>query len=324
MISLGIALRKSIIGRRLPIVTEYEAFLILRALSTAGEFDGTPIRLKKSPATRDDLRLKARELRKARYLRPDEDFYPPENFQGVQVRGHHFKVLRVSDVPDAPAEDIAALVDPFCYISHLSAMQRHGLTNRSPAELHIMTPEPTLWAKLRTAKMAQDYGLGNDEAAPDPTGLVRLERIGLPEKLRGRMIAQHTTKYLAEVRPIRGSFARIAAIGEVFVQMLDSPDLCGGMGHVLEVWANEGKPYLENIIAAADRHHAGIVKVRAGYLLEALYGAQDDRIGGWQKFAQRGSSRKLDPGQPYLPTYSEKWMLSLNVQSEFLPASPRP
>lgn len=326
MISLGIALRRTIISQNRPVVTEYDAFLLLRTLSAEGTFEGIPIRRKKGPATRDDLRRKARELRKARYLRPDEDFYPPEEFMGIQAGGHHFKVLRVADVPDAPAEDIAALVDPFCYISHLSAMQRLGLTNRNPAELHLTSPEPRLWATLRDQKMAQDYGslaASDDEAQPVAiSDHVRLERISLPGKLRGRMIAYHTTKYLAETRPIRGSFARVAAIGDVFVEMLDDPELCGGMSHVIEVWATEGRAYIEEIIKAAGRHHTGIVKVRVAYLLETLFSLKDARIDDWQKYAQRGSSRKLDPTKPYLPTFSEKWMISVNVRSEFLPASP--
>lgn len=322
MISLGIALRRTIISQNRPVVTEYEAFLLLRALSRAGEFEGEPIRGKKGPPTKDDLRRRARELRKARYLRPDEDFYP-EDLEGFQSRGRPFKVFRVADIPDAAAEDVAALVDPFCYISHLSAMQRLGLTNRTPAELHLTSPETRLWTVLRDQKMAQDYGASLGAESDPAIGMfeerVRLERISLPKKLRGRQIAFHTTKYLAETRSIRGSFARIAAIGDVFVQMLDEPTLCGGMSHAIEVWANEASPYLEDIIKATDRHHSGIVKVRAAYLLETLFDLKDARIDAWQQFAQRGSSRKLDPTRPYLPTYSEKWMLSLNVRSEYLP-----
>ncbi len=50
----------------------------------------------------------------------DEDFYPSNpNTGGPPIR-RSIKVQRVADIPDAPAEDIAALVDPFCYISHLS------------------------------------------------------------------------------------------------------------------------------------------------------------------------------------------------------------
>ena len=327
MITLGIALRKSVVAQKRPVITEHDFFLILKKLMESSEYEGEPIRLTKRIATRDFYRKRARELLKARYLRPDEDFYPPN-----EREGSHCRVFRVSDIPDGSAEDITALVDPFCYISHLSAMQRHGLTNRSPAELHITTPATELWRKLRDELAVKNYGslpapvdkAGLPSLSPQESTQVKLEHIKFPSRLRGRPIVGHTTKYPVETRPIRGSFARVAAVGDVFMQMLDSPDACGGMTHVLEVWANEARPYIEDILKAAGREaQSGIVKVRAGYLLETLYSVKDPRIADLQKFAQRGSSRKLDPAQPYLSTYSEKWMLSLNAESEYLPPNPK-
>lgn len=329
---IGVALRKSLVNRKHPIATEYDLFLVLRSLIAAGQFEGEPLRLRKATiASRDDLRRRVRELIKGRYLRPDEDFYPvgPNEEVNFYRAAPRFKVLRIADLPDGNAEDIAALVDPFCYISHLSAMQRHGLTNRSPAALHISTPAVPLWRKARDKKMAADYGdnIPVVETMSDsiqPVTMVRLEHIKMPPVLRGRQVDSHTTKYPANVRPIRGSSARIAMIGDVFAQMLDSPQYCGGMAHVIEIWAKESSPFIEQIIKAIDENHTDIVKIRAGYLLETLLFVNDARVEAWKQFAQRGSSRKLDASKPYLPTFSEKWMLSLNVESEFLPPSPRP
>ncbi|BCB20179.1 hypothetical protein [Bosea sp. ANAM02] len=317
-----------LVAERRPVVTEYALFLMLRQLVQDRALGNVPIRATKSSTTanRDVLRGRIRSLLKNRYARPDEDFYPGVNDgepRDPSAGGQHYKVLRIADVPDASAEEISALVDPFCYLSHLSAMQRYGLTNRSPAGLVISSPEVKLWRELRDAKIATDYAgskVDDGYLGGAPTR-IPLEKIELPEQLRGRPVDRHTTKHPTELRPIRGSFARIPAIGEVFVQMIDRPELCGGINHVLEVWAAEAKTYLNEVIKAVDGHDQSIIKVRAGYLLEALAGASDPRIDAWQKFAQRGGSRKLDSSAPYLAIFSEKWMLSVNVESEFLPST---
>ena len=205
-----------------------------------------------------------------RYLRPDED-----------LTGYAY---RVSDVPDGSAEEITALVDPFCYISHLSAMQRYGLTLRAPEDLILTTPAD--WRVLARAKERQDYG----NAPGGEAFCVSLRQVPLSRKIRKRSVMVHATKRTPEIKPIRGSAARIAAVGEVFVQMLDRPELCGGMEHVLEVWSEHAGTYVEDIIAAVERSTEKIIKVRAGYILHERLGLEDSRIDGWSRFAQRGGS----------------------------------
>ena len=81
----------------------------------------------------------------------------------------------------------------------------------------------------------------------------------------------------------------------------------------LEIWDYHAEIYLQEIIAAVNDYASSIVKVRAGYILTERMGLSDSRIEAWKRFAQRGGSRKLDPSRPYAPTFSEAWMLSLNV-----------
>jgi predicted transcriptional regulator of viral defense system len=293
--------------RNEPVVTGYRLFVRLAALYQDRKFQGEALELKRASPNRYDFRRVVSLLVKQRYLQPDMDFFgriTPATTPDMMVLS---PVFRVIDVPDGTAEDVTGLVDPFCYVSHLSAMQRYGLTNRSPEALTLSTP--TAWKDAALARMRADYG----EAETPGHYRFPLSRIDAPEIVRRRSIAFHATNRTPLLRDIRDSFARIAAIGETFVQMLDRPELCGGMDHVVEVWSEHAKTYLREIIPAVERASEKIIKVRAGYLLDEHLGVRDPRIEDWTQHAQNGGSRRLDPTKPYASRRSEKWMISLNV-----------
>lgn len=298
------AIVSSLVSRGLPVVIEYDLFQLVRHLHQTGVYDGKKLRIGKSIPSRDRYRKIVGKLLSERYLRPDPDFYPSQ--QWGETTHTYAMVFRISDVPDGPAEEITALLDPFCYLSHLSAMQRYSLTDRIPETLILSTPQK--WNVARDLKKQEDYpDLGKDEyAAP-------LKQLTWPDIIRKRAVTLHKTVRNPVVKNIRGSRARIAAVGETFVQMLDRPELCGGMNHIIDVWDSHASVYVEEIITAVNNADESIIKVRAGYLLEERLGIEDPRILEWLQFAQRGGSRKLDPSTPYVSRYSEKWMISLNV-----------
>jgi predicted transcriptional regulator of viral defense system len=301
------ALRIVLIDCNEPVVTGYKLFVRLAGLYRQRKFQGEDLELKRACPNRYDYRRVVSLLVKQRYLQPDMDFFGRITPSTTPEMMAHSPVFRVIDVPDGVAEDITALVDPFCYVSHLSAMQRYGLTNRSPEALTLSTP--AAWKDAALARMRSDYG---DIGAP---GQYRfpLSRIEWPEIVRRRAIAFHKTNRTPLLRDIRDSFARIAAVGETFVQTLDRPELCGGMDHVVEVWEEHAKTYLREIIPAVERAPEKIIKVRAGYLLDERLGIHDARIDSWTQYAQSGGSQRLDPTKPFINSRSEKWMISLNV-----------
>jgi predicted transcriptional regulator of viral defense system len=283
------------------VTTEYELFLLLRQLYLTKEYEGQRFRIRKAkPAVADGYRL-INELtgdewaREAHALEVDRDFKSG--------------VYRVLAVPDQPADEVCCEVDPFCYVSHLSAMQYHGLTNRTPVELTLTTPARGLWNKLRDARMADDYG--DDLGEPDV--VVPFKQYSFEDKVRNRVVQRHESRHPGEWRQIRDKAVRVATIGQTFLDMLDKSNWCGGIHHVLEVWENEARTYLEEIVAAVNRAPTAMIKVRAGYLLEEKLEIRDKRIAEWARYAQRGGSRRLDPEAPYQPVFSEKWMISLNV-----------
>ncbi|MBP2233420.1 hypothetical protein J2847_006758 [Azospirillum agricola] len=298
MITISEAVARHLSAQTLPLITDYQLFLILRALYRAKEQDGEAIRIKRSTPTIDSLTQTVKRLVASRHLAPDPDFG-----KGVYT---------VTGSPAKPAEEVCCLVDPFCHIAYLSAMQRHGITNRHPDALHLASPALKLWGAMRDDRMRQDYG----SLAPGGTAMP-LQRLAFPDTIRRRPVRRHTSRHPGAWRQVRGSWARVATIGQTFLDTLEAPDRCGGMAHVIEVWEEHASTFLEEIVAAVDTTPVKLAKVRAGYLLQERLGLGlgDRRIDGWKSFAQRGGSQKLDPEADYAPVFSETWMLSLNAAS---------
>jgi predicted transcriptional regulator of viral defense system len=278
-----------------PVITEYELFVRAAEILAVGSFGGKPIT--RPPDDWDVARNRAliRNLMRHRVLVPDDDF-----------RSGVWRIVQA--VTAGSAEEACCLADPFCYVSHLSAMHRYNLTDRAPFELHLTTPYRQIWNEMRNDKMDRD--LSNLSPRLE---VPAMNRIGFKKRVRKREVSLHETRHPATPVPIRGEKARIAPIGHVFVEMLEDPRLCGGIRHVLDVWHQESEPWLNDIIDEVDRHISKIVRVRAGYILEERLGISHPKLKAWVRDAQRGGSRKLDPDAPYAPTYSERWMLSINV-----------
>lgn len=186
-------------------------------------------------------------------------------------------------------------------------MQRYGLTDRSPEALHLTTPTRSVWNMLRDQKMVEDLGGPPDSEHP------LLLRLGFKGELRRRPVIVHESSHPAKPVEVRGEKTRITSIGRTFGDMLSEPALCGGIRHVIDIWERDAEQWVDQIIGEVDKMESKIVKVRAGYLLSEVLEIEDSRIAGWEQFAQRGGSRKLNPDAPYAPIYSERWMISLNV-----------
>lgn len=287
-------LDKALFERDAPIITEYDFYVIGKNLFEKAEWNGEP--LKRLPHIWDQTRARnaIRRLEARKSITPDVDF-----------RSGVWRV--VQSTRSGSAEEVACIVDPFCYVSHLSAMQRYGLTDRSPEALHLTTPARPIWNRLRNEKVANDL-IGPSDSERPP-----LQRLGFKGELRRRSVIVHETSHPAKPVEIRGEQTRIASIGRTFGDMLSEPMLCGGIRHVIDVWEREAEQWADQIIREIDKFESKIVKIRAGYILSELIGLDDSRIDKWEEFAQRGGSRKLNPDAPYSAIYSERWMISLNV-----------
>ena len=291
MTRLGETLAGMLNAQPNPLLTNYELYRELWKIYETGDVSY----LRGDVPSKEVFRRTRTLLRKEGIIRQDSDYAA---------------LWRVMSKPDASPEDIVGSIDPDCYISHMSAMQRYGLTNRRPEALFLTQPTPQIRRQRLNEIMTDDYGqalLDHGDEIEHPKALTH------PVRVRGRAIVFHATKFYGEHVDIKGSFSRIATIGQTFLDMLEMPDHCGGIAHVLDAWSEHARTYLEEIITCVDAVEKPILKVRAGYIFDERLGIADSRVHGWLALAQRGSSRVLNPGKPFSAEHSEKWMLSLNV-----------
>jgi predicted transcriptional regulator of viral defense system len=206
--------------------------------------------------------------------------------------------------------DVACALDPFSYVSHISAMAFHGLTDRIPHVLYISTPPSRQWKVFASERMKKDLGEWAEEH--ENACLPKLKKIRI-ENISGKPVIQYSSIHQGAFKKTEDRSLRVSTIGRTFLDMVREQGYCGGIRHVVEVYTEHGGIYKRTIIDHVDRNGKSIEKARVGYLLEECCGVKDGKMDEWAKNVQRGSSKKLDPTSGYSPIYSERWCLSINV-----------
>lgn len=280
-----------------PVITKYQLGVIFFNLSLSGKYEGQSINLPKNGINVTIFDNKIDELLESGVLQQFQDFD---------------KVFSIIGKNIYTEEEAACSIDPFSFISHLSAMDFHGLTDRMPKIIVLSSPAQKDWRKFANDKMNKDLkenlGLYKEKNLP------LLTRIQI-DKIRKKSVQYYSSIHLGAYKSIKGKNLRVSTIGRTFLDMLKRPDLCGGIYHVIDVFKEHSAPYLNLIIDELEQHGKPIDKVRAGYILQGLCGLEHKNINEWQKkYVARGGSRKLDPTEEYSPNYSEKWCLSINIE----------
>lgn len=281
-----------------PVTTDYEiGVLVVRLYKDKTSEGGTLGRLKKSFPDLGDLRSLIRTLLQRGVLRKNRDF-----------RGNVYNIIGKTE---SSPEDMLCSVDPFAYISHLSAMAYHGLTNRIPSTIFYSTPHHPRWLSFAKKKMATDLGDERDQYVNE--GLPRLTHIRFA-KIQRHPVHKYASVHTGAFKTVKGKVLRVSTIGRTFLDMVRAPHLCGGINHVIDVYKGHAAYYEQLIVDDIDRHGTLIDQTRAGYLLDEQCGMKNNSvIDKWARAVQRGGSRKLDPTSDYSPNYSERWCLSLNT-----------
>lgn len=281
---------------RLPVITAYTLAEMLFRVLLLGEYDGRPLRIRPRYALPRDLTAVKNALEERGIFKQD--------------RSLQNTVFRLSDRSQSNPEDVLCTINPFGFMSHLSAMAYHGLTNRIPAVMFFTTLKPIEWRTAADERMARE--LGEHLADYRANGLPPLRRPH-PDKIQGYTIKTVLTSEPGGYQLARDGALRVAKLGRTFLDMLQRPELCGGMGHVIDVFRDQAPKNLSILINELNQHGTKIDRVRAGYLLEDRCAIRDPRIESWILDAQRGGSRRLDAKGEYVSTFSERWKLSINV-----------
>ncbi|MFN5978403.1 MAG: hypothetical protein ACK45W_03590 [Pseudanabaena sp.] len=280
-----------------PVISKYQFGLTVNKIYRSKFYSGEPVDLHKDFAEKADI---AKHLKLLLY---EGVLFPHKNLSNI------FTLLGRSN---GDPEDIACTVDPFCYMSHLSAMSYHGLTDRIPKKLFISSPPNDTWRSLAKEKMQKD--LGDSFESYCEHGVPKLVRPTNMNKIDKTDLYCLNSMRLGAYKNVRGRSLRVSTIGRTFLDMLRNPELCGGINHILDVFDEYGEKYLRLITDDIDKNGEPIDKVRAGYILNERLGINNNEIiNGWSSLAQRGGSRKLDSSSEYSPKWSDKWKISLNI-----------
>lgn len=210
------------------------------------------------------------------------------------------------------AMEVACAADPFAYISHLSAMEFHGLTDQFSKILYLTTPPDTEWKELAKDRMLKDL---REHMEPFQKAKLPLLRRPVFDRVEGMGVELMRRSSRGAFKAIKSPTIRVAMVGRAFLDMVREPGNCGGMQHVVDTYLEHGARYLALTTEEVEQHGNAVEKVRAGYLLDEVCRLQHPLVDGWTQKAQRGGSRLLDPLGEYVPHYSEKWKLSINVAS---------
>ena len=277
------------------VVSKYQFGLIVNNIYRNKVYGGKNVNLQKDFAEKTDINKYLNLLLDEGVLSPHKNL--PNTFTLLGRSG-------------GDPEDIACTVDPFCYMSHLSAMSYHALTDRIPGKLYISSPPASTWRSFAKKQMRKD--LSDDYENYCMNGLPLLVRTKMI-KINKMEVHCFSSKHLGAYKRVRGRPLRVSTVGRTFLEMLRNPELSGGINHVLDVFEEYGKKYLRLITDDIDKHGAPIDKVRAGYILKERLGIDSEVVESWSLFAQRGGSRKLDSSSEYIADWSDKWKISINI-----------
>ncbi|WP_417552580.1 type IV toxin-antitoxin system AbiEi family antitoxin domain-containing protein [Marinomonas fungiae] len=275
-----------------PVITNADLYQILLDLYREAEFEGIKIG-KISKEKPDDAIFK----KKVSLLEQN----------GVLTPLIDNRAYVISGKGKFSAEQAGCYLYLFSNLCYLSAMEYHGLTERMPKVIQIMIPDKENYQELLHKKYSESYIEENTH--------LKYRSIEIKKKIENKTFKYYKNKNFSLCKEVADSGGiRVSSIGRTFLDMLQKPDECGGLNHVIDVLEENFETYKRLIIKEFDRNAKSIDKARLGFIIESLLDITDSKFDEWAKNAQRGGSRKLSARDEFSPYYSEKWCISINLE----------
>lgn len=276
-----------------PVINQYELISYIYMLYRDKSFDG--VKIGKISLDEPDARVIQRNI---------------DDLIDKKIISQHIglPIYFVNGRPIPTAQQYICSIYQFSYLSYLSAMEWHGITDRIPYTVHVTACLNSRYKTLLNEIIFKEFNnVSNLNAFYMP-------RVSAPPSFDGKKFKIHQSSSFVMPREVSGSGGvRVSTIGDTFLDMLKKPDLCGGINHVIDVYEEFAADHLPVILRAFDKRGNSMDRARCGYILENVCCLSHRTIDKWKSDVQRGGSRKLVPENEYSSEYSEAWCLSINL-----------
>ncbi|MFP3927250.1 type IV toxin-antitoxin system AbiEi family antitoxin domain-containing protein [Pseudomonas sp. W5-36] len=264
--------------------------------------------IRKKYASNDDFNLYINRVEKAGILtRIDENKKKVITHYSENLSSVYF----IKGKPEYSATEAVCAVYPYGYISKLNAMAWYGLTDRIPKVIRFTACSLSEWKNKSLSDLNVGPAIPFDREYFIPT---------YPKhtNMFGEELIISVEKDYVNPSEIRNSPLRVSPIGKTFIDMLRTPDECGGIDHVLDVYIEYAEKYFPAILKELKHDRTRKMDIaRTGFVLQKVVGISHPQLNEWQQESKktRGSSKVLVPGTPFSAIYDEDWSLSLNAES---------
>ncbi|QCO23153.1 hypothetical protein C9E88_016700 (plasmid) [Acinetobacter cumulans] len=199
------------------------------------------------------------------------------------------------------------------YFSHFSAMKIHKLVDGASDIVYFSTVDRKVWKKHFLDNLEKDKSTRFDNDEKDILDLI--PRFPTEENYLSQYLLVFTNKNFGHWEIVNG--LKVRKISFLFLDMVRSPQYCGGVETVISVFEKYAPILLEEIIETAHKYGTNIDRARIGFILDELMGLTHPMLEQWkiEMVGLRGGSRKFVAYLPFDPEFSPIWNISLNHDS---------